>query len=42
MDFGPVRRILSRKLNDTVVVYDSSLQKKPGCVLKFYREKDDQ
>ena len=36
MDFGPVRRMLSHKMNDSVVVY--ACNDKPGYVLKFFRK----
>ena len=40
MDFGPVRTILSSKLHEAVVVY--SCMNKPGFVLKFYRQKENE
>ena len=40
MEFGKVSRILSHKLNETVVMYESLV--KVGCVYKFYHTKDNE
>jgi len=40
MEYGKVRRVLSRKLNQSVVVYSSL--RKPGYVFKFYNTKGDE
>jgi len=40
MEFGKVTRMLSSKLNDSIVVYKSA--ENPGYVYKFYRVKDNE
>lgn len=38
MDYGCVYTMKSKRLHETVVVYES--ERKPGCVYKFYLEKE--